>query len=152
MSQKKELDSEVNMISFISLLSVLICALLLSAVWVQLGTMDVKQAVGGQSQAETKKVPAVWVTMHNKGVLRFQLQDAPRKVSRRMRVKSIKGLVDGKIDLDAVSTYVETLIKAIPSLRTVLIKPRGESDYGDIISLMDNFKEAGLIDLGVSPL
>ena len=52
---KKSLDSELNLIAFISLLSVLICSLLLTAIWIQIGSMDVKQAVGGRQRERIKK-------------------------------------------------------------------------------------------------
>ena len=46
---RKSLDFEINLTPFIDLFSVLICFLLLTAVWIQIGSMDVKQAVGGQT-------------------------------------------------------------------------------------------------------
>jgi len=57
---KKSLDNEINLIAFISLLSVLICSLLLTAVWIQIGSLNIKQAVGGQARAGQKNPPAVW--------------------------------------------------------------------------------------------
>ena len=78
---KKELDSELNLISFVSLLSVLICSLLLTAIWVHIGSMDVKQAVGGQGGAAStkeKKPPAVWANLAPDGSIRFVLQDFPK--------------------------------------------------------------------------
>ena len=64
---KKVLDFEVNLIPFIDLLSVSICFLLITAVWMNVGSMNVKQAVGGQAQEDTKRSPQVWVRMTAKG-------------------------------------------------------------------------------------
>ncbi|MBY0385641.1 biopolymer transporter ExbD, partial [bacterium] len=66
---KKHLDFEINLIPFIDLLSACICFLLLTAVWVQVGTLDVKQAVGGQPASETPKKPTLWVSMGPAGEL-----------------------------------------------------------------------------------
>ena len=148
--KKKELDFELNLIAFISLLSVLICSLLLTAIWVQVGTMNVKQAVGGQSQVEAKKVPVVWAKMEKKGTVTFRLQDVGR-VPRQLRLATVKGSQD-KMDLDAITAHLETVKKTVPDLRTVLIQPKGESMYEEIIALMDHFKTIGLVDLGVVPL
>ena len=148
--KKKELDFEINLIAFISLLSVLICSLLLTAIWVQIGTMNVKQAVGGQSQAETKKIPVIWAKMEKKGAVTFRLQDAGR-VPRKLRVAKVKG-INEEIDLAGVEAHLEAVKKAVPDLRTVLIQPKGESMYEEIIVLMDHFKKVGMVDLGVAPL
>ncbi|MCB0363894.1 MAG: biopolymer transporter ExbD [Bdellovibrionaceae bacterium] len=148
--QKKELDFEINLIAFISLLSVLICALLLTAIWVQIGTMNVKQAVGGQSQEETTKVPAIWAKMGPNGSITFRLQDAP-KVSRKLAVKEVAG-INNEVDLDGIAAHLEAVKKAVPELRTVLIQPKGDSMYEQIITLMDHFKKVGMVDLGVAPL
>lgn len=51
---KKHLDFEINLIPCIDLLSVCICFLLLTAVWLNIGSMNVKQAIG-QTTAETEK-------------------------------------------------------------------------------------------------
>ena len=148
--KKKDLAPEVNLVSFISLLSVLICSLLLTAIWIQIGSIDVKQAVGGQSQAETKKVPSLWAFMKAEGTLVLQLQDAPR-VKRGLRKAKITGR-EGKLDKEALEAHVIELRKAIPNLNTALIQPQAESLYEDVIGLMDHFKAVGVKDLGVAPL
>jgi len=151
MAKQKDLDTELSLISFISLLSVLICSLLLTAIWVHVGSMNVKQAIGGQSIEKGKKNPAVWVKFGKGGLVSFQLQDAPR-VARSLQRKVISGAADHTIDIVAVNDFVAKLRTKIPDLKTALIQPKSETVYEDIIMLMDNFKKAGLIDLGVAPL
>ncbi len=150
MKGKKNLDTEVNLIAFISLLSVLICSLLLSVIWVQIGSLNIKQAVGGQSSKDKEKVPVVWVDMLKKGGLQLKLQDAPRapKVLKRI---SVQGL-DGKIDFDALGEKIVQIQKALPKLKMALIRPQAKSDYEEVIGLMDQFKKAGINDLGLNPL
>ena len=43
---KKGLNAELNLVPFIDLLSMCICFLLMTAVWVQIGVLDVKQGIG----------------------------------------------------------------------------------------------------------
>lgn len=148
---KKELDTEVNLVSFISLLSVLICSLLLTAIWIQIGTLDVKQAVGGQAQQKQKKKdPILWAQFQKNGAISFRLQDAPR-VKRKLRRHTVAGL-EGKWNKDEVIKHIEVIQAQIPQLKTVLIQPRTKTLYEDVITLMDAFKEKGLTELGVSPL
>lgn len=49
---KKSLNVDVNLVPFIDLLSTLICFLLIAAVWLQLGSVNVKQAYGTGGSAE----------------------------------------------------------------------------------------------------
>lgn len=149
MKKKKPLDFEVNLIPFIDLLSTCICFLLLTAVWVQVGSMNVKQAVGGQAAEETAKKPTVWALLGAGGDVTLDVRDA--KVPARMAKFTIAGR-QGKPNLEQLGQAVQQLRAAEPGLTTVLIQPQANSVYEDIIDMMDQFKTAGLIDLGVAPL
>lgn len=147
---KKDLDFELNLIPFISLLSALICSLLLSATLINIGSMNVKHAIGGQSLAETKKVPVVWAHMEEDGGLTFLLKDAG-KVSGKFEKTRVEG-IDGLVNLDAVERQLGILKDVVPELKTVLIQPRVNSVFEQIIALMDLCKKVGLVDLGIAPL
>ena len=149
MKRKKTLDFEINLIPFIDLLSTCICFLLLTAVWVSVASMNVKQAVGGQAAEAGAKKPTVWVSMQAGGGLTLDVKDA--KVPAKLTKFSIPG-VNGKPNLEILDGAVAQLKAAEPLLTTALIQPSASSLYEDIIDLMDTFKKSGLNDLGVSPL
>jgi biopolymer transport protein ExbD len=148
--QKKHLDFEINLVPCIDLLSTCICFLLLTAVWLQVGSMNVKQAVGGQPTEETTQKPVVWVNMAPSGELVLDVQDTA-KVPAKFRKLKINAK-DGKPDFAELTTAVKELRGLEPLLATALIQPTAASAYEDIIELMDRFKNEGLIDLGVAPL
>lgn len=147
--KRKHLDFELNLIPFIDLLSTCICFLLLTAVWLHVGALNVKQAVGGQSAAETEKKPTMWVMLGDKGDVTLDLRDA--RVPAKLAKVSIPG-VDGKPNLENLKATLQQIKATEPALTTALIQPRATSVYEDIIDLMDQFRKSGLIDLGVSPL
>lgn len=147
---KKHLDFELNLIPFIDLLSTCICFLLITAVWMQIGSMNVKQAVGGQSAAETDKKPIAWIFMELDGSVVVDVRDSAL-VPGNLRKAKIQGQA-GKPDLDAVNKLATNLRSVEPGLRTALIQPKSQTNYEDIIDLMDSFKKAGMGDLGVVPL
>jgi biopolymer transport protein TolR len=147
--KKKGLDFEVNLIPFIDLLSTCICFLLLTAVWVNVASMNVKQAVGGQAASDTKKVPTMWVAMSQGGDLTLDVRDS--KLSSKLAKFSIRGS-KGKPNLEQLSAAVEQVKAQVPGLTTALIQPNQASMYEDIIDVMDQFKKSGMVDLGVSPL
>lgn len=146
----KHLDFEINLIPCIDLLSVCICFLLLTAVWLNVGSMNVKQAVGGQSAAETEKKPVLWVFMGNDGEINLNIRDSA-KIPANLTKLRLAG-AEGKSNTAELNKVLEQLLAAEPSLKTALIQPQAVSAYEDIITLMDQFKSKGLIDLGVVPL
>ena len=149
--RKKDLDSELNLIAFISLLSVLICSLLLTAIWVQIGTMNVKQSIGGQAASEsTKKELTLWAKLSQNGTVSINLQDVPRK-ARKLQRRSFSG-VDGKVNAEALKDYLKQLKTIVPEARMALLQPNSDAVYEEIIALMDVLKKQGFLDLGVTPL
>jgi biopolymer transport protein TolR len=147
--KKKHLEFEINLIPAIDLLSVCICFLLLTAVWLHVGALNVKQAVGGQPASETAKKPTVWVQITGQGDVSLDVRDA------RVPVKLAKAKVagkEGKPDLEGIQALASELKAAEPELTTVLIQPQAATMYESIIDVMDSFKKQGMIDLGVSPL
>lgn len=149
-NKEKKYDFELNLIPFIGFMSVCICFLLLTAVWIEIASINVKQAVGGQSAAETEKKPLLWVMMDIDGALSLDVRDAAKVPAalRKLRIAS----KDGKVDLAEVEKVAANLLAVEPNLSTALIQPKAQSSYEDIISLMDSFKKNGLHDLGVAPL
>ncbi len=146
----KHLDFEINLIPCIDLLSVCICFLLLTAVWLNVGSMNVKQAVGGQPASETVKKPVLWVFMGPAGELNFNVQDSAKIPAKLTKLK-LAG-VDGKANIPELEKLLGDMTSVEPNLRTALIQPQAQSSYEDIIGLMDEFKKKGLVDLGVAPL
>lgn len=147
--KKKGLDFSIELIPVISLMSVCICFLLLTAVWIQVGSINVKQAVGGQPASETQKKPTLWVALDGKGSASFEVRDS--RVPARLQRLKVQG-VDGKPDLEKIKELISDLRVAEPALVTALIQPDGQAVYEHIIDVMDSFKRNGVIDLGVTPL
>ena len=148
--QKKSLNMEVDLVAFISLLSVCICFLLLASVWIQIGSMHVKQAIGGQSQ-EGKPKPEMWVVVNPQGAINFELRHTPAKINKSFGNNKIEG-VNGKPNLKELVTYVSKLKSEHAELSMALIRPAEKTQFEDIIKMMDVFRESGIDDLGVTPL
>src|SRR6266550_2725727 len=49
--RRRSLEAEINLVSFIDLLSMCICFLLITAVWIQVGAVQVKQSKGTEAAA-----------------------------------------------------------------------------------------------------
>ena len=148
--QKKTLNTEVDLVAFISLLSVCICFLLLTSIWIQIGSMNVKQAIGGQA-ASGKPKPEMWVVMSEKGELSFKLRHAPRKITRSFGNNKIAA-AEGKPNFTELESFLGKLTGEYSDLSMALIRPAEKTPFEDIIQLMDVFRKQGIEDLGVTPL
>jgi biopolymer transport protein TolR len=140
-SNKKELNFELNLLPIFDVLSVCICFLLMTVVWIQVGSVDTSQAVGGQSQEETKKLPTVWVTFDSNANLSFSFKNASQK---DFTMKSSKGQIN--------YSKVEAQIKNLENVQIALLMPAANTSYDSIIQVMDMFKQAGIKDVGITPL
>ena len=150
--KKKNLTPEVDLVSIISIMSVCICFLLTAAAWLELGSMSVKQAVGGApAEGEPEKVPSVWALVQDDGSLVLQLQDASREAVRKLGRLTV-GTQEGKVDEEALKEQILALKSEIRELKMALIKPQAQMLYEDLIDMMDLFKKEGITELGVAPL
>ncbi len=145
---KKELNFEINILPILDILSVMICFLLLTAVWVQLGTLDTKQAIGDNSTAGAKNPPSLWVTVEADGGVQLSLRDLPKAKTLESRIaKSTKG-----VNWEALEAKLVDLRNQWPDLKTSVVRPEANTSYGDVIRVMDQLKKTAFEGVGLSPL
>lgn len=144
---KKDLNFEINILPILDILSVLICFLLLTAVWIQIGTVDVKQAVGDNSLAGDKNPPSVFATL-NKNSVQLSLRDIKVKMPREITIQNTR---EG-VNWNEITERIKSVKAQIPELKTGVIMPEAHSNYGDVVRLMDHFKQNSITDIGISPL
>ena len=145
---KKDLNFEINILPILDILSVLICFLLLTAVWLQVGTLDTKQAVGDNSLAGAVNPPSLWIAVEAQGNLRLSLRDVKTKMPLESQVKADRNGINF-VSLDA---KIQQLKAQLPELKTVVIRPEAKANYGDVIRVMDSLKKNQMNDIGLSPL
>jgi biopolymer transport protein TolR len=148
--QKKAVNTEIDLVAFISLLSVCICFLLLTTIWIQIGSMNVKQAVGGQAM-EAKPKPEMWVIMDALGALKFEVRNASPKITKSFNNTKISG-IDGKPNTGELENFLTQVRSNFSELSMALIRPAEKTPFEDIIKIMDVFRNKGIEDLGVTPL
>jgi biopolymer transport protein TolR len=147
---KKDVNFELNLLPVFDVLSACTCFLLMTAVWIHLGSMDVTQALGGQSVAESKNPPSVWVTMNKNGQVIMTLKDA-KNAPPAYREVTVSG-ANGDISWKQVGQYVQGLQKKLPDVKTALIMPHDATKYDDLVRIMDQFRGGGVQNIGISPL
>ena len=146
----KDLNFELNLIPIFDILSVCICFLLMTVAWIQVGSMDVKQAMESEAHDSEESAPAVWATMSKDGKVVLALKNT-QALPRKIMDMTIPGSKGG-IRWDLVEGRLSVLQKYGPILRTGLIMPDSSVAYEDIVRLMDEMKKYGIRDMGLSPL
>src|SRR5689334_23645840 len=95
-ARKKGLTFELNLIPFIDVLSTCICFLLVTAVFINLGSFHVSQAVGSEKSQAEKPKGTVTASFGSQGEIRFEVKDIP---GQRASQVTIKGK-DGKVNFE----------------------------------------------------
>lgn len=148
MSQQKELNFELNILPILDILSVLICFLLLTAVWIQIGTLDTRQAIGDNSTAGAKNPPSLFISVNTQGGIELSARDLPNASKYEDRIQgSSKG-----VNWAALEEKLQALKEKFPDLKTGIVRPDGQASYGDVIRIMDKLKQFQFDGVGLSPL
>lgn len=149
--RRKGLNFELNLVPFIDVLSTCICFLLVTAVFVNLGSFHVNQAVGTEKNEEQKKSNGnVTVSLGGHGDVRFEAKDV-RGLRGLPAMITISG-VNGRPDMPRIQQWIGSFASQQPEVKTVLIMPNPSSKYDDLIQLMAQFKKAAMDQIGIAPL
>ena len=131
---------EVNLVPFIDLLSVCICFMLLTAVWLQAGVLSTKQGLGTEAESKKENALSVWVELESKDSVLLSTQGFKQNSSKK------------RVAMKSLSDTVAKLKQDNPELRTGLVLPNAFSSYEELVRAMDQLRKAELIDIGISPI
>ena len=142
---KKDLNVELNLLPVFDILSVCICFLLMTVVWVEIRTLETKQAIGGQSVNETKAQASLWVSIDDKNNITLTWKSANAKESTSQWLSK-----EGKIDWSQAKKFLAPA--SAKQVGSAMILPTKLTKYDQIIRLMDLLKQNGINDVGLSPI
>ena len=142
---KKNLNVELNLLPVFDILSVCICFLLMTVVWVEVRSLETKQAVGGQAASETVKETSVWMTIDENNNMAVVLKPAAGP-----EVKNWVAVKGGVIDYDQVKLLLASAFSK--NAKNTHILPSKNTKYDQVIKLMDLAKQVGIQNIGLSPI
>ncbi len=146
----RHMNFELNLVPMIDILSVSISFLLITTVFLQLGTLNVKQGMGDAGAETAKNPPSAFIKVENDGHITFTLKDLPQG-TQAVREFNIQG-VGGRVDSDRAVQYVEFLKNKYPEIQTASLLPGAQAKYQDLIMLIDVLRKNSIINVGISPL
>lgn len=147
---KKDLSFDVNVLPVVDVFSVCIIFLLLTTVWIHVGTINVSQAIGGETNENKKNPPSVSINVEENGSVLLKVSDLEGS-GRRFNNVRINATEKG-IDHEALVNYAMALKQNHPEVETALVLPTAKTSYASIIRVMDQFKKADIRNIGISPL
>lgn len=146
---KRELNSDLNLTPFIDLLSTLVCFLLISAVWIQVASMDVKQSHGTEAAAP-RETAAVDVILGAPGEAVVVLKLGSKTLNRTpVKTADNKALVAEMQKL--VIKYKNLPAMKNGQIESVLVAPNAQVKHGELIAVLDGFRLNGIANIGVKP-
>lgn len=146
---KKELNFELDLLPVISVLSVCICFLLVTAVWTHIGALNIEQGLGQESTRPEVKTASMWVSIKRSGEAVLTMKDSPKLPTnlqeKRFTLRSESGW-------RALERHAATIKQMVPELKMALILPDASVNYGDVIRLMDRLKALEIGEIGIASL
>ena len=144
---QRNLNADVNLVPFIDLLSVCICFLLMTAVWVQLNVLEVKQTHGTDASTAANGYE-LGLTFLSGDKLKVVLRKAGR-IKKRVTIKS-KSNEELFTKIGEVAQKFQKIAKG--KLNSALLTPHASIDYGQLIKVMDTLRTNKIANLGVVPV
>jgi biopolymer transport protein ExbD len=147
---KRKLNFELNLVPFIDVLSTCICFLLVTTVFLNLGSFHVNQAIGSPSAKQEKKTGNVTVSFGSRGDIRFEIKDVPGYGGRNSMI-TIRGQ-GGQVSFDQADRFLSSFHSQAKDVKVALIMPNPMTRYDDIIQMMAHLKKNQLDQIGIAPL
>lgn len=147
---RRKQNFELNLVPFIDVLSTCICFLLVTTVFLNLGSFQVNQAIGSPSQQKDEKKGTVTVSLGSKGDVRFEIKDVAG-YSGRNSVVTIRG-DRGQVSFTETDRFLQSFHAQAKDVKTAMIMPNPYTRYDDIIQLMAQLKKNSLDQIGIAPL
>lgn len=144
---RRSLDFDLNLTSFIDLLSTITCFLLISAVWVQIGTMEIKQSHGTDVAAAPKEALDLDMVFKGPSEIKLNLKKNG-KALKSLEVKSAS-YEEMLIKLnETIKTQVLGPSKSI-AIGTATLTPKAGVNYGQMVGALDVLRKNKIVNIGV---
>ena len=145
---KKELNAELNLTPFIDLLSTCVCFLLITAVWLEIGTVEIKQSHGTEAPESKKETFDLDVVFQGATKARLNLKRNGKRIKKIDITDASFDSFLAKLET-AVTTEVLLIKEKAVTIASATITPRSTVNYGHLISTLDVLRRNKIVNIGV---
>jgi biopolymer transport protein TolR len=147
---KKSLDVAINLTPFIDLMAVTISFLIMTAVWTQIGRLQVAQAGGPSTEDEQKQEEQTKTVQLTLFVTPTELRLAADQ-SEFPPIEAKRG-ANGKLDLAPLIARFKELKSQFPDQSAITLQTEDKVRYEDLVRIIDQCIGAGLPQVSVSAI
>lgn len=147
---KKELEFEINLTSMIDLLSTCTCFLLISAVWVQIGTVEIKQSHGTEAPGTTKESFDLDLIFKSANELHMNM----KKNGKQVKSVDVKADTNEAMLVklnEAIGTQILNKASKTSKIEIAVatVTPKSGVNYGQLVSALDVLRRNKIVNIGV---
>jgi biopolymer transport protein TolR len=139
---RRSLDTPVNLVPYIDLMTTIITFLMMTAIWAQIATLEVQNGASGIETNEKDKPSAISILISNKGFV----------VSEEGANQKILPLVGNAYDLLALAEQLKMLKGAHPQREEVRLNADDGVKYDSIVKVIDLATGLGLRGITLKPM
>ena len=158
--RRRSLDAELNLVPFIDLLSMCICFLLMTAVWMEIGNVSVKQLVGTEAPPDAQNTYEMDVKYLQSQTLEVSLKRSGQKNQTfkvegatnelwLLKLREVMKSFASSLKLNPAQDIKTQLGQTISAAR---VTTQAGVTYGEIVTVMDTLRDLGIVSLGLVPV
>jgi biopolymer transport protein TolR len=144
-SRKKPLDATINLVPFIDLMAVTISFLIMTAVWTQIGRLQISSngsPTDPNQQDEKEKVPLILLITDKE----LRLSAGGTAYDPIPVVRDAKG----KLDLARLVAKFKEIRTVLPDQNSIMLQPEDSVKYEDLVRIIDDCIGVGLPNVSVT--
>jgi biopolymer transport protein ExbD len=145
---KKDLNADLNLTPFIDLLSTCVCFLLITAVWIEVGSVEIKQSHGTEAAASKKISYDLDVVYKTPTQISLNL----KRNGKRVKAFKVKGTDEATVQASLngiIQSKILTYKNKVIEIATATVTPRSSVNYGSLVSTLDTLRKNKIINIGV---
>ncbi len=148
LGNKKELNADLNLTPFIDLLSTMVCFLLITAVWIEIGSVEIKQSSGTEAAASKKISYDLDLVYQSPTKLKLNL----KRNGKRVKAFSVEANDEASFQAslsDMIANKVKLFRNKAVEIATATITPRSTVNYGNLVQTLDTLRKNDIMNIGV---
>ncbi len=148
LGNKKELNADLNLTPFIDLLSTMVCFLLITAVWIEIGSVEIKQSSGTEAAASKKISYDLDLVYQSPTKLKLNL----KRNGKRVKAFSVEANDEASFQAslsDMIANKVKLFRNKAVEIATATSTPRSTVNYGNLVQTLDTLRKNDIMNIGV---
>lgn len=139
---RRSVDLHIELVPFIDMLAMMITFLMMTAVWTEIGRIQVSQAPTGPSESSTPPKPTLQ--------LNLTVTERSYLLQAGSEMTEIPKSPDGSFDTAKLVEHLKEIKKDYPDHRSITIAAEDGILYHQLVLTVDKCIEAGLQDVSVT--